>query len=321
MLVLVFFAIVSSLACLLMVIMPAFTLILAIGWGISLVIGGLYIKRSQLVIVWGINILLLYGLTGDGSLFFYLGFIGLPALVMGLMATRTDQGFYHLLRGGIVAAVVGVSLFMAFAYLNTGDVGMKQLESQMNVYVKESWPWYEDSGVLDFYEQQGISRVELKASLNKVIQGVTHYLPAFYYIEAIFMAAMALYLSSLISRKKNLERLRKKPYIEEIMPWQGAWVVIAGLALWLWGRDNNYTLYMAGANLLAVSLLITAFYGLAGFLYKVKSLKASTRKWTIAIFIFLTVIFPLSAIIFIAILGLFDSLLDYRKLRNKKEEF
>jgi uncharacterized protein involved in outer membrane biogenesis len=49
-------------------------------------------------------------------------------------------------------------------------------------------------------------------------------------------------------------------------------------------------------------------------------MQPTAQKIAALILIVLSIIFALSAIIFLALLGLFDSLLDYRKLRNQKEE-
>ena len=110
----------------------------------------------------------------------------------------------------------------------------------------------------------------------------------------------------------------KRPYDQEVMPWQLVWVVIAGLSLWLIGREEMSLVYYTGSNLLVVLVPIAVYFGLATVIYKLKQRKTSTRNWIITFLVIITVIFPLSAIIFLAVVGLFDSLLDHRKLRVEK---
>lgn len=317
---LVTFALVSLTTCLAMAYLPALTFVFAIAWGISLVIGGLYLSKNQIAVISGLNILLLYGLTGNNSMFFYFSFFGLPFMVMGIVAAEKDKGYYFILKRGIMASLIGVSFFIGFIYLTTGGVGIGQLEKQLDNYFVESWEQYEKSGAIDFYEQQGIEKEEIKAQVKDSIHSAAQYLPALFYLESISIVLIVMYLSSYLSRKRQITRLVKKPYTLEIMPWQGAWVVIAGLALCLWGRDNNAALYLTGSNILLICTVITSYFGLSVLTYKIKQMQPTAQKIAALILIVLSIIFALSAIIFLALLGLFDSLLDYRKLRNQKEE-
>jgi hypothetical protein len=314
------FMLVSLAVCSAMASLPALTFVLAVGWGISLLTGGLYLTRKQVALVAGVNILLLYFLTGSNSMFFYLGFFGLPFIVMSLFAADEAQGYYDILKRGIMAGIIGVSLFMGLIYLSTGGVGIAQLEEQLDNYFEESWQQYEKSGAMDFYEQKGIASEELKAQIDGFVHTTARHLPSFFYLESICAVFLVVYLTARICRRKKLQRLIKKPFSEEIMPWQVAWVVIAGLALWLLGKDNNPVIYLAGSNILIVCIPITVYFGLSALTYKVNRINGPARKGIILILLLLGIFLILSVIIFLAMLGLFDSLIDYRKLRSPKEE-
>lgn len=316
----VIFALISLTACLAMAYLPSLTFVLAIAWGISLIMGGLYLTKNQIALISGLNILLLYGLTGNNSMFFYLSFLGLPFIVMSLLVTEKGKGYYYVLKRGITASLIGVSLFMGFIYLTTGGVGIGEMEKQLDNSFAASWQQYENSGAMEFYEQQGLPSEELKTQLKAFAHSIARHLPAFFYLESISIVFLVLYFSSYLSRKRNITRLIKKPFTREIMPWQGAWVVIAGLALWLWGRDNNAAVYLIGSNILLLCAPITIYFGLSALIYKIKQMNPSTRKIIILILIVLSLFFTISAIIFLALLGLFDSLIDYRKLRGQEEE-
>ena len=146
------------------------------------------------------------------------------------------------------------------------------------------------------------------------------HLPAYYCIQAILAVYLTLILSSYISRKKKLPILSRKPFREEKMPWQLAWVIIIALSLWLWGKDEMLYLYYLGSNMLVVAAPVTVYYGIAGITYQWSKSTPRGRRWILILLTINIVLLPLAAIIFIGLLGLFDSLLDYRKLDHKKEE-
>jgi hypothetical protein len=113
--------------------------------------------------------------------------------------------------------------------------------------------------------------------------------------------------------------LIKKPFGEEVMPWQFAWGLILALSLWLLDRDNMTSIYYVGSNLLVIFGMIALYFGLSSLAYRWGIMNPRSRKWILTIFILASVSFPLPTIIFTGLLGLFDSLLDYRKVRKKEE--
>lgn len=98
-----------------------------------------------------------------------------------------------------------------------------------------------------------------------------------------------------------------------------AWVVIVGLVLWLWGRDQLSAIYYAGSNILLITVPIALYYGLAAVVYKVRRYQGRIRRVIAIVLVVLSLLFTASAIIFLTVIGLFDSLLDYRRLRAKEE--
>jgi uncharacterized protein YybS (DUF2232 family) len=219
----------------------------------------------------------------------------------------------------MISAVVTVGLFLSVTWLSLGDSGVKELNQQVETYVQESVKLSQDSGLMDFYEQKGVQPEEIEEGVMQMMHSFIRYLPAFYLIQSIMTVFLTLLCCAYLAVKRKLSILKKKPFQEEIMPWQFAWVVIAGLALWLWGRSDLSTIYYIGANILAISIPVTVYYGSADLVYRIARFKKKNRKWVIAGLIILTLVFPLSAIVFIGLIGLFDSLLDYRKLRKKEE--
>ena len=311
-------SLISSLLLCLTVLLPPLAFIIAIGWGALLIRGSLTLSQRQIGLIYLLNFSLLYGLAGTSTLLFYAAFFGLPALLMSLLINR-HQAYYSIQKWGVAAAVLGVSLFLGLLYWNSGQIGMEQTELQINNYVQESLKAYEDSGFIGFYESRGLSRAELEKSFKVMTRSIVCHLPALYYVQAIMEVFFMLLLASFLSRKSPDERLKRKAYTEEMMPWPLVWVLIVGLALWLWGRDEMGSLYYAGSNIMVVMTPIAVYYGLAVLLFEFKRLLPSKRKLFATLLIILSLFFPLSAIIFLSLMGLFDSLLNFRKIALERE--
>lgn len=307
----------SSLA-VLMALLPFLTVVVAILWGCSLLLSALYLDQKRLITVIIINIIIVLSVSGLEETLFLLAFFIIPAVVISLGAQQ-DRDYYQLQRRGVTVAVIAISLLLGGLYYSTGDMGMVQLEQEIAAQVEEIVEYYDDVGLMNIYEEQGISAQELKEALVSFMGAAVRHLPAFYYLQAIMAVFFMLFLASFWCQKRNLNRLIRKPFDQEIMPWQMAWVVILGLALWLWGRDQLSTIYYIGSNILLLTVPIALYYGLAAVVYRIRQYKQRTRRIMVIVLAVLSLLFTASAIIFFTVIGLFDSLLDYRRLRTKEE--
>ena len=310
---------ISSVACLLMGRSPYLTFVAAVIWGVSLIIGGYYLNGKYLALVFGLNLIILYGLTGSSGLFYALGFFGMPSFLMGYRLGRYQNGYYQLRKWGLVTAVLSVSLFLALAY-NIGEIQITTLQTEFENYMHQGLFGSGDTNILKVYEEQGVSQEEVKNSIKLVARGLIMHLPALYYLQAMAIVLIILSLSAYYCRRRNLPILIKRPFSEEVMPWQFAWGLILGLSLWLWGRDELTTWYYTGSNLLVIIAMVTVYFGLSSLAYRWQIMNPNTKRWALILFIGASLAFTLPAIIFIGFLGLFDSLLDYRKVRFKKED-
>lgn len=307
----------TSGACLVMSMVPSLAWLAGIAWGIALFLGGHAVDRRLLVSIAGSNVLLLFGLSGNSNLFFIMS-IGLPALVMGLLL-GDGRDFYEIQKWGVLAAVLLVFLFWSLAQYSHDSSVRFWDQSQMETYVAESLKTSEDMGLVEVYIQQGLSREELEQDIVLAARWLYMHLPALYMINVLIGIWVILRLGAIIGIRRGLTRLKPKPYAEEIMPWQLSWLIIAALAVWLWGRDEANNIYYVASNVLVVMIPVTAYFGLAVQAYKLGKMKPSTRRWGWAMFMVAALLFTPLAIVFISFLGLFDSLVDYRRLNQTKE--
>lgn len=309
----------TSLLSFLMASLPTLTILMAILWGGSLIMAGIYLDLKKMLAVTGVSIAVLYAFAGVHIPFYHLAFFGLSAIVMSLLANMRKD-YYHVQKWGLGAAIIGVTLFTLMIYFSTGQIGIQEMEKQLNIYWQENKPQLEQSGLIELYEERGISREQLEDSISHMVKSFAWHLPAFYYLQAILAAFFMLLLAATLCHKAGLERLKKRPFKYEIMPWQLAWVVIAGLALWLLGRGQMNSLYYTGSNILVVMLPICVYFGLATVVFKLQEQKPVYKKWATISLIILSILFLPSAVIFFSVIGVFDALLDYRKLRLEKED-
>ncbi|HWQ76742.1 MAG TPA: DUF2232 domain-containing protein [Syntrophomonas sp.] len=309
---------ISFAACLAMHVWPSGLFLWAIIWGITVMLGAYYMELKQLLAMIAGNVLFLL-LLGDNSLTLeMMVFYALPITAAAVLL-KAKKSYYAVLGAALLTVVVCTVIYMGVSYVYLGDEGVAQIKSGINATMENSLTWAEQSGFVQFYEQQGISKSEIKTAYAELAHLLWVFTPALLSMQGLFAVLLIIYLSSILFTRMRLPGLERKAFREEIMPWQLSWVVIAGLACWLLGCDQLNWLYYGGANLLVVLLPVTIFYGFAVLAYWLRRLPANIKIWIVALLVILGLFFTVPAIIFIGLTGLFDSLLDYRKLRGKKE--
>lgn len=313
------FVLATSLVCSVLALLPTLAALTAIIWGTLYIYNAFRLKREQLLAAYIINILIIFLLAGAHSLFATICFFGAAVLVMTLVSWE-GKDYYTIQKWGIIAGVLGVTFFMAAVFWTSGDIGIEQLNKDLHAHLDETMDVWDNNGLFDLYEQQGISRGELEKAFSDMLTIFAKHLPAFFYFQTILAIFFMLFVAHYVSLRKGLGRLKKRPFSHEIMPWQLVWVVIAGLALWLLGKEEMSYVYYAGSNILAVTIPISVYFGLSAVIYKMEKMEAGPRRCLIAVLIILSLIFILSIIGFLSLIGLFDSLLNYRKLRIEQED-
>jgi len=312
----VFLLLVSSLACSVVNYMPGFNLAAGIIWGTVLVVGGYWGTLMGLISVFTLNSLLLFGLSGSSNFFFWASY-GIPSLSMGLLLTR-QKGYYELQKWGMITASLVVCLYMGVLYSPFGSQIMSDVQIQITEQIQRSSS-LQDPEIIQIYEQQGFTTEEFTQNIQQVSRWLVKHLPSMFLLQTLLIVQVVLSISAVFFQKKGVSILQHRPFREEIMPWQLAWVVILGLVLWLLGRNELSSVYYVGSNLLLVTAVIAAIYGMAGIAYWWHGLPFSIRRVVLPLLMVSIIVLFLPALFFVALLGLFDSLFDYRNLHRKKE--
>jgi hypothetical protein len=303
------YLILTVLAGLVTIAVPALTMISALLWGALLIMAGLHLDAKKLLTLFAANIIIVTVSGGTANLIYLLAFYGIPAMVMGFL-TLKQGSYYDARRWGTVALIAGVSLYLGALYQSGGGSYFAQ---QVNEMVMQASSYYENQGWTQIYQQAGLTQEEINQTLQSMGLNILHHLPAIFYVQGLLAVFLMLWLASFFTWNQHASRLKKKPFAQELMPWELVWLVNLGLALWLLGWDEHSLTYYAGSNILVIMAVISFYYGLASLVFRLKYERGRGRSWMIFLLAVLALFFPLSALGFLCIFGIFDSLLDLRK--------
>lgn len=294
---------------------PAMSMILALLWGALLIAAGTHLDKRKLLALFLSNTIVIAAIGGVGNLLYLLAFFGMPAMVMGFL-TLTMKNYYITRRWGVAALTVGVGLYLGALYYFSGTTYLAQ---QVNDMVAQASGYYDTQSWISLYEQIGLTEVQVKQGLENMAANFLHHLPAIFYVQGILAVFLMLWLASFFTWNQLAIRLNKRPFAQELMPWELVWLVNLGLALWLYGWDERGLIYYAGSNILVVMAVISFYYGLASVVFRLRHEKGRGRSWMVFLLVILALFFPMSALGFLCILGIFDSLLGLRKPFTEQE--
>ena len=300
----------------LVVILPGFNPITILIWGAAFLITGLYVDKKNVLLIFAFNIVLMYVLLADVAyIAFSLVSIGLPSLIMGLLLAQAKD-YYAVRKAGMISALVGVTLMLGMIWLQ-GYTLEATMTEQIAGNIRMEMEQYLTAGVFDRYLQQGLTFEELSAMADTTGVWVATYFPALKYIQSIISVFIILSLAVAWARFKRMAILLKRPYVWEHMPWQFSWLVILGLALWYFDLSS---MGVIGANIVFIMAVICLYYGNAVLLYHYQfAFSPKRRRWVFMAFLMFTLFLPQIVIMFAMIIGLFDSLVDFRNLKKEKK--
>ena len=222
----------------------------------------------------------------------------------------------RIIAAGIIVSmlVVGIILYFPMLMGIFHEEGMGAFYGRANA-VLEAW---EEAGLLEQFEEQGISRDEIERSLRAAVVWTVNLLPS---IIATYSAASS-FCNFLGARavllRKGCEVPKFPPFSEWRVPWYSSWVVILGLGLALLGDYiKAQSLFVIGLNLLILYIPAAFTIGLAvgaNFYNRIKS-----HFVKLIILITALIYLPFTAVMLL-FLGVFDPLLNFRKLQSKNDQ-
>jgi len=263
------FLLLSAAECFLLTLFPALNFIIIILWGATLILAGVYLDRRQLIIIYLADLVILFLFLGSESTMVIMLFFGIAGLTMSYLA-NAGKNYYFIQGSGMIAAMISVSLFLFLFYFGSDQTGSAQLDTELNIYMQEALDEFAQTDLFQLYKEQGITIEEMRAVFKQVAVIIYHHLPALYYLQAIMAVFFMLFFAHLASQTLSINRLRKKPYIMEIMPWQLVWVFIYRHRAMALGKGRNlghllcrvqyFGSHDPGSNLLRILSLLVCIH-------------------------------------------------------------
>ncbi len=201
----------------------------------------------------------------------------------------------------MVAAILAVIPTLSF--LGQG-FDSKTVSDMINLAVQQ----YKASGLLAVIQQQGISEVQFRDSLQQVIHFYGLIIPALSVIVALAEYGLVFYSVSRWFRDEG-----RIPFTRWRLPWYAVWGGILGIVFYLLGDQFSWTVLSGlGINLMVVYGALTLVLGISVYLYLLQSPKIPrVLKFTLILTSFVYFFFSLVSIM---MFGLFDLVFNFRRL-------
>jgi len=186
----------------------------------------------------------------------------------------------------------------------------ENLQEKMN----SALAFYEQQGTLAALEKQGMTSAEFEGYLKKALPVYYMLMPAMAGIIGMLELGLAFLAYRFAIRKIQ----KTTPFLFWRLPWYAVWVAIIGLAAYLGGDFiQNKSMEIIGLNLMVLMAAISLIMGLSCLSYLFKHPKIpKLLVWAI---VFAGVFFPYYVIIGLVFLGLFDLVLNIRRIPEKNE--
>lgn len=250
------------------------------------------------------------------ALFFYLQFM-LLALAYGyLFKYKYSSG--KILAVGTFVATISTILIIAITML-VGEISIAQQKEMLFQTVDRTIQIYEDYGMMEQFAAKGIDKVQLKNILTDMVQLFIRILPALLIIGSIFTALTHFIIARIALKRIGHEIPRFLPFSEWHLPWYSIWGLIIGWGSFLVGDIYNQDILRTlGQNIMITYGIVLFVLGLSVIAYYIK--KYELPRMTRLIIILTAVLLLNGFVVATIFIGMFDLVLDHRRLnRNPKD--
>lgn len=248
------------------------------------------------------------------SILFYIQFM-LMALAYGYMFKK-QISIGKILVIGTTITVISTLLILGLMMFVSNIDWQQQKEMLLNT-VDETLQLYEKYGVLQQLEEQGISQAELKKNLLASLRIFLRVIPAMLILASILSSIVNFVVAKFFLRRIGFQVEKFPPFTEWRLPWYTIWGLIIGWGSFLLGDYLQQDFFViVGQNILIAYSIILFVLGLSviSFFFKKRKISILGR-----LFFILLVILMLQPMVLITVfLGMFDLVLDYRKLNKPK---
>jgi len=220
--------------------------------------------------------------------------------------------------GQVIARTVAVSFLVSgLIFVTPMLLGNSQGSAAAHLHgsTGEILSTWDEMGLLDRLQEQGISREEVKESLETAVSWIIRLMPAILTANALGTAFASFLVARMILIKAGVQVSVFPSFRRWYVPWYGSWAAVVGLGLALLGDYvGNNPIMIAGQNIVYVCLPVALTIGLSVAVFWLS--KGPTRLFRV--FVALAAFFYLPVTIMLLVLvGVFDPLFDFRKIHFK----
>lgn len=184
----------------------------------------------------------------------------------------------------------------------------------LNQHIEANVELYEQQGLFESLEKQGMPREELEKSVRLAVAVFYKLIPAFAGIMGMLEIGLVYFIIRLSEKKER----KITPFTLWRFPWYAVWVAILGLSLYLGGDYFNADLLkIAGMNIMFIIAVPCIILGLSCAVYY--SLKPNVPRFLFWFIIIAAVIFPHYILIALLFTGLFDLVFNFRRISERNE--
>ena len=239
------------------------------------------------------------------------GTMALLGLFYGVRLKEKASPGMTLLGGIVIAAAVEV-LYL-FALWKFGGVSFEDFRLSFEEYMTEI---YSDPSVAELAVAEGMS---VTAYIRELTTMMSQILPSFYFISVMLAAAVNYLAAQAYLKKRSREIRLLPPFSEWHLPWWLLWGVVLALILLVAGNGFHMEgLVVAAKN---VFICFAPVFLIAG----ISLLRYYFVKWRLSggiqVLLWLVLLFFASfGAVFLILLGLADTVLDYRTASERKKK-
>ncbi|HHX95710.1 MAG TPA: YybS family protein [Clostridia bacterium] len=237
---------------------------------------------------------------------------GSIGLLLGYFLSKKSS-FERILLFTAVLSLVLTCLFSFWPLVQ--DDGLAGLTADLSRNTDRIMNMWQDMGLLESLEQQGVSAEEVKESFQTAVNWFIRLLPAILVFSALGTAFF-----NFLAARWGLKRIGYSlsefpPFTRWWLPWYLSWGIIIGLGLALLGDYVSIrTIFTAGVNLVLVHMPAALVVGFSVCAFLVGKIQSRVIK--IVLLIAGVFYLPLTIIIMLLV-GVFDPLFDFRKIHFK----
>lgn len=244
----------------------------------------------------------------------FLVLIGMPSIAIALAVSQFGM-FGKVVSYGFVGGILGFLVYWGYLALLGEHLAIHPVESFFAGYYTLAMEAWDMTDLGEIYTKYGLTKNMLAQWFKSFLNSLTTIRPGLYIIGGWAQILLGLVSAKIVLGSRGY--LIREPFANQMMPWQLDWVMIAGLAAWLAGTQWNIKWpVQAGANVIFLIAPIAFYFGLSLLVYVFQ--RWDIKAWLIWGLILLLLFMPVQAFFFIAILGIFDPLIDYRDLDGKR---